>query len=394
MEGLRRDQITWVSYAAAGCVGFLLSGLGAALPLLQEDLDATRERVALLPTLLAVGLVLVALAGGWVPVRLRRPGTFHAGFACLGAGAMLLATAYSPAVSSVGAILMGGGAGLLLMIVPAILSEHHGAFGAGALAEATAAYSGTAVLAPVLVGVSSSLGADWRAGFLPLPLITLLGLLAVTWSNPVSPAIAVAKEVRSQPVDEEATLESDAPFAHRWLDIVFVVSIEFCIVFWSSDYLLNVVGLGPAAAAVVAALFLFGMAIGRVAGGQAADRLARPDVALLGATLTTGVGFFVFWLTLAPALAAAGLLLTGLGASLLYPLALSRALAAMADAERASAHAAVAAGLAVAAGPFLLAALATHVGLRVAFLLVPVLLSALVVNAAVQSRHHPSSRTI
>ena len=75
------------------------------------------------------------------------------------------------------------------------------------------------------------------------------------------------------------------------------------------------------------------------------------------------------------ALAAAGLLVAGLGVALLYPTTISRVIAAWPHApDRAAARAALGSGLAIGGAPFLLAQMSDAIGLRAAFLIVPALL--------------------
>ena len=85
--------------------------------------------------------------------------------------------------------------------------------------------------------------------------------------------------------------------------------------------------------------------------------------------------------------------MTGLGVALLYPLSISRALAAWpTDPTRASARAALAVGLAFGVAPFALATIAERTGFRPAFLIVPLLLAIVTVNA-IALRRTPVKRT-
>lgn len=83
------------------------------------------------------------------------------------------------------------------------------------------------------------------------------------------------------------------------------------MVFWSTDYLATVIGLGAAAAPAVASLFLVGMALGRLLGGQIGARLVRPRPVLLVALGLSAAGFALFWSSGHPALAGVGLVVMG-----------------------------------------------------------------------------------
>jgi hypothetical protein len=93
------------------------------------------------------------------------------------------------------------------------------------------------------------------------------------------------------------------------------------------------------------------------------------------------------WLAPAPALSAAGLLVTGLGVALLYPTTVSRLVAAWPHApDRAAAVAALGSGLAIGSAPFVLGRLSDVTNLRTAYLIVPALLIVLAVRGAMAPR--------
>ena len=98
----------------------------------------------------------------------------------------------------------------------------------------------------------------------------------------------------------------------------------------------------------------------------------------------TGVvvaGFAVFWFAHAAWLATVGLLVVGLAVALMYPLTAARYVAtAPAGSTRASARAALGSGVAIGVAPFVLATISDASGLHGAYLLVPALCAALVLN--------------
>jgi fucose permease len=158
---------------------------------------------------------------------------------------------------------------------------------------------------------------------------------------------------------------------------VLVVSVEFCMVFWAADFLRAEGGLGSGAATAAAAGFIGGMAVGRVAVGPITRLQPVPLRLLTGAASLATTGFVLLWVGGSPVPAVAGLVVTGLGVALLYPVTLAEALAAWpADPDRAAARCVLASGLAVGAAPLALGALADAVTLRTAVLLTPLLLLA------------------
>lgn len=390
-----RNQMTIVCYGAMGCLGFLLNGLGSTLPFLQRELGVARVEVAWYPTMLALGLVLVGLVGDRVVRKVGRRPAFWFALASLGSGSLLLASALSGVISSIGAGIMGIGGALIVLVVPAVLSDEDSEIPAGAITEANAVYSVAAVLAPLSMATAGAVGAGWRPGYLLVPSLVLVALLALGRRThfPEKRTSGAGETAGTPLARRKRPIPTRVLFAQRWLDILLVVSIEFCLIFWTADYLRTEVHLARETASAVAALLLVGIAVGRVTGGLHMGRVEQPGRLLLASVALASVGFILFWATRRPELAAVGLLITGLGVALLYPLSVSNALAAMPTSpDRASARAALAAGLAVAGGPFLLAALSERVGLRTAFLLVLCLLVVVALNTCNLDKRKPHAR--
>jgi len=172
----------------------------------------------------------------------------------------------------------------------------------------------------------------------------------------------------------------------RWIALLLAISVEFCLVFWAATAFTEWHGAGPAAAPVLAAMFLLGMALVR----SASTRLTagrHPLVIILASCGVAVIGFAAFWAWPDTVGAAIGLLVAGGGVALLYPAGLGRVVAAWPhDRDRAAARGALASGVAIGGAPFLLAALSDAFGLRAAYLIVPVLLIALALIAAVSLR--------
>jgi len=160
--------------------------------------------------------------------------------------------------------------------------------------------------------------------------------------------------------------------------IVLCVAAEWCLAFWSADFLADVAGLPQSAAATAVGLFYLAMIVGRVAGSRLAWVMPTGRL-LLAALGVAAVGFPLFWLAQTPALNVAGLFVAGLGVANLYPLALSAAAGAAAgQANTASARISLAAGLAILTAPLALGSVADRVGIQSAYGLVIGLLVAAV----------------
>ena len=159
-----------------------------------------------------------------------------------------------------------------------------------------------------------------------------------------------------------------------WIAIVLGVSVEFCMVFWSADYMEQVLGLSKADAAQAVSLFLAAMIVGRFLGSRLVQRFSTSTV-VNSSIVLAGIGFLLFWRAQSGLLGLSGLFITGLGVANLYPLILSLAInAANGNTIQAGARATLASGTAILALPLALGRLADAVGIRSAYSIVVVLL--------------------
>ena len=376
-----RDRGTLLLYATLGVLGYLLNGLGAVLDPLKRQLHVDRAAVAFYPSLFAVALVVVGLFVGRLVERLGHRFVLCVGIVSLAGGAALLAAPVR-VLTLLGAVLLGVGGALLVQVIPAALMGRHPRDPAVVFGEANAVSSWASVLAPAAVAAAVGLQAGWWVGY-TLPILPIAAYLLWTLRRnglfaPVDPGIVVAAR-REVPV---AGLEP-GPLLGRWVDVLLSVSVEFCLVFWAADALRDWHDAGPAAAPALATAFLVGMAVGRTFAARVmAGR--HPLSIVVGACTTALLGFAAFWGLPVIAGAALGLLVAGAGVSLLYPVTLARLLAAWPLArDRAAARGALASGIAIGVPPFLLARLADATGLRVAYLIVPILLVTLALHAMV-----------
>lgn len=372
--------MTVVLYAALGVLGYLLTGLGSVLGPLQRQLGVNRTAVAFYPSLFALALLAVGLTGGRIVSRLGHRLVLRAAVVGLALGALLLGTPIRQ-VTLIGAIVLGGSGAFLVQALPIVLTERHRAAAPAALGEANAVGSFASILAPVAVALTAAVGADWRLGYVApiLPAAVVVAILLRAVPNMAGAARPAATEDR--PDIAPPGLEPGA-LLPRWIDVLLAVSVEFCLVFWAADAFTEWHGAGPATAPILAALFLVGMALARTAATPLTTG-RHPLRVILAACGTAGAGFFAFWSIPGAPGAAAGLLVAGLGVALLYPVTLSRVVAAWPhDMDRASARAALASGMAIGVAPLCLAGLADQFGLRTAYLIVPVLLATLATHAA------------
>lgn len=366
-----RGHATWLLYGVFSSMAFLLNGLGAVLPPLQRELHVSRGQVAFYPSLFAVGLFVVGLAGGQLVGRIGRATALRLAIAAIFLGALLIAAPVQVA-TLLGALLLGLGSALLIQLVPAILSAAQPHAPAAAIGEANALASATSVLAPLAVSVSLAAGLGWRTGYLAAPVLVLAALTLPAWRLAIPDALTPAEGNNSA---------APSPLLGRWLDLVLAVSVEFCMVFWAASAFIAWDRATLSQAPALASVFLVGMALARALSARIIGRIPDQRVLVLACAAAALAGFALFWAAPTLTLAATGLLVTGVGIALLYPTTVSRVIAAWPQApDRASARAALGSGLAIGVAPFVLAQMSDRIGLRAAFLIVPALLLVLAVR--------------
>ncbi len=366
-QTFQRDRFTWLAYCLLAFYGYYLNLLGPITPFLKEELNLSYTISSLHFTAFAVGILLIGLSGH---VVIRRIGRWHAlwiGAFGLSLGALVLLAGQSPAITIGAAFGMGLIGSLILVIVPSALSDRHGEQRAVALSEANVIASLVATTAPLLVGWFAPLPGGWRlalgmAAFVPI-------LLRLGFGRVTLPPSATRQE-------QAASIKRPLPFLYwvYWVAIVLAVSVEFCMIFWSADYLENSLGLPKVDAAQAVSLFLAAMIVGRLAGSRLVQHFSAQSV-IIGSIVVAGVGFLTFWRASNVTLGLAGLFITGLGVASLYPLILSLAIGAASDNTiQASARATLASGTAILALPLVLGRLADMVGIRQAYGVVAILL--------------------
>jgi fucose permease len=222
-------------------------------------------------------------------------------------------------------------------------------------------------LAPILVGGAVYWAGSWRWALAIMalaPLLMLLGFRKVSAPLISSPRLNPAQTRQSLP----------ALYWIFWIAIVLAVSVEFCMIYWSADYLENGLGMLKVDAAQAVSLFLGAMIIGRWGGSRLVQRFAAPKI-VIAAILVAAAGFALFWRAETIAMGLAGLFFCGLGVANLYPLTLAIAIGVSnGNSIAASARATLASGVAILLLPLILGRLADAFGIRQAYGVVAILL--------------------
>jgi fucose permease len=383
-QTFHRDRFTWLMYLSLAFYAYFLNVLGPITPFLKDELQLSYTVSSFHFTAFAIGILLVGLGGHLIVQRIGRRRSLWLGLFGMSLSALPLLMGKNPIITIGASFLMGLIGSLILIIVPAALSDQHDELKAVALSEANVTASLFSTGAPLLVGWFAQWLGQWRFALGIMALIPIFMFLGMR--NDSAPASSSVHATSTQSSQSLPKL-----FWVYWVAIFLSVAVEFCMVFWSADYLEQVLGLIKADAARAVSLFLAAMIVGRVMSSRLVQRFSTRAVVTVSIVIA-GIGFLSFWRAEGSLIGLIGLFLTGLGVASLYPLILSLAIsAAEGNTVQAGARVTLASGTAILALPLALGRFADAVGIRLAFGVVLVLLVS-VFLISLFSRNTPSAQ--
>lgn len=372
----RWDRLTYSS-ALGYCL--LVAGLsvGVVLGELRDEFHISGVVAALHGSTFGIGLLLAGVFGVKVVDRIGRRRALQLSACGLATGVLLFCIGPSWPITLLGTAFSGVGGALLVMVMPGLISDHHGEHRAEAFAAVNGAPGVAGVAFSLVIGAALGAGWSWRP-----PYLLLTGAFVVALAFVAAP-VAVPDGDRHGSFTLRHFLDR-AVFV-PWAHIVNAVLAEFTVGIWAVTYLREVGHAGAGLAPILAGVFGVMMF---------ATRMALPTLLHWWGDATIAYSFLIIGggatvMCLAPGLAwkTIGLVFVGFGGAPLYPLTVDRfyrRAEPVLDAVGLGAYCALASGVAVTIGPLLLGVLADSVGLRWAILIVPALAA---VGAFTQRSH-------
>lgn len=376
-----RTPFTWLAYLLLAFYGYFLNMFGPITPYLKDELGLTYTVSSLHFTAFAAGILIVGFFGHILIEKVGRRRSLWIGALGISLSTFLLLAGTTPLVTIGASLLMGTVGSLILAVVPSTLSDQYGEQRAVALSEANVVSSFFSTVAPLLVGWFVVVAGSWRWALATVALAPILMLLVFRKTKP-----APARLVKG---DFSTARNTSLPGLYwvLWMAIMLAVSVEFCMIYWSADYLVVGLGMQKVDAAQAVSLFLAAMIIGRLGGSRLVKRFAVQKL-VLAAILAAGVGFIVFWKAETILAGLTGLFITGLGVASMYPLILSMAIGASnGNSVQASARATLASGTAILLLPLILGRLADSFGIHQAYAIVALLLLGVFLIVLFTGRH-------
>jgi MFS family permease len=367
-----RDRLTLTLYGPYTVWGWLLYSFNPSAPLLGHDLRISDALVGLHGTAMAAGgLVAAFLAPRAVLWWGRRRAILGAlALVIVGIGGLLTGTVLAWTLAAMFVLSIGGN--VLIASTQVGLALHHGRAASAAISEGNAVGSGVGLLGPLAVGAAVSIGWGWRPGVLvtaalAVVVIVLIARLPDSESLPRRAAPPVVHD------DGADARRRRGRAAIMFLGgVVAAVAVENATTYWSTKLLIDRTGAGAGIAAAATAGLVAGMTAIRLIVGPLSLRVT-PAHLLVGGFLFNIVGWTVLWTTTSTGVALAGLVLSGFGVGVQYPLSIALLLAASpGHSDRAQGDATLWGAVSIGIAPFLLGWLSDQVGMHTAFLAVPV----------------------
>lgn len=365
---IKRGWKVWLVYFMLAFFSYILNVAGPAVAYLRDEINLSYAESGLHTSALALGMIVMGLFGHYFLKRLPEWKVFGIGGIGMGLGGLLLVMSQQPALTLTGLFIMGAVGAFIVATNPAILADEMDNHSPIGVSEANTLSSLISILAPVAVGFFAGRSLTWRPA---VYIVTTLAFLIGLWVL-LSPRFSW-KTTKNLETETTKSKKLPGKVWLFWTILVVSVSIEFCLIYWASDYLQAHVQMSKDSATQWVSLFLVGMVIGRYAGSLLLKKYDRFQI-LFASMVIGALGFAIFLLGSFEVVALIGLLLAGLGVANFYATSITLIFDAAGPARAAAGSVAtLASGVAIFSLPFVLGSLADLIGIQKAMLLVAVL---------------------
>lgn len=361
----RWDRLTYSSALGYSLLVASLS-VGIVLGELRDEFGLNGTVAALHGSTFGIGLLVSGVWGVRLVDRVGRRAALLGAAVSMTFGVTIFCLGSAWPVTLAGTACSGGGAAVLVLVMPGLISDHHAEHRATAFAAVNGVPGLAGLLYSFVIGAVLGAGGSWRLPYLVITAVIVVALAVVAWPVEV-------------PDGQRQGDFSLAPFRQRevlvpWLHIVNAAIAEFTVGIWTVTYLTEVGHASPGLAAVLGSVFGVMMFLSRMVLPRLLSWFGERTVSVSFLVLVAGACTMVF----APALAlkTVGVGLVGFGGGPLYPLTVDRFYGRVGhrlDSVSMGAFCALASGVAVTVGPLVLGALADAASLRWALLVAPAL---------------------
>lgn len=355
----------WLVYFMLSFYAYILNVAGPAVAYLRDELDFSFTESGLHTSALALGMVVLGLFGHFILKKFSEWKALGIGGVGLGVGGLILVLGRQPVLTLTGLFLMGMIGSFIVATYPAILADEMGKHSTVGVSEANTLSSVISMMAPIAVGFFGARAITWRpAVYIVTGISAIIGLWIL-----ISPQFSW-KRKQSEAEQNGQSSKLPGKFWIFWAVLVISIAIEFCMIYWASDYLQAHIVMAKDSATQWVSLFLIGMVIGRYIGSILLQKYDRFLIIFIS-IVVGALGFAIFWLSSSQVVALVGLLLAGLGVANFYASSVTLLFDIAGPARTAAGSATtLASGVAILLLPFALGSLADLFGIRQAMLLV------------------------
>lgn len=361
----KRDRVFWAIALQVTVINFYLGGFGPAQPLLRTQQHTSLTVAGLHGTALGIAAILAGFISPKLVHALGRATTSWLGMGIFSTGILMFIFSPPIQLTLLATLITGLGTSTVVNVMVTQLSHRFPNHQASAVSQASGVASAGYVTGTLAVGAIAGTSLNWRLGLLlavPASLILYFATRSTIASEHVPDATGPQKGSLSW------------KFWVSWVGFIACISSEFATTFWAAALLRDRIGSSAAISTICIVAVGSGMGLGRWFGPKLLHR-ATLDAQLKTVILMQFIGFATLWFSHTLWISVMALLAVGLGLSMQFALASLR-LINFSDRrpDLAIGRSSLAAGLAIAGAPFLLAVLGDHLGISRAYLMVPVLI--------------------
>lgn len=300
--------------------------LGAAWPVIQEDIGAPLEAAGYLFMIISAGTIISSLLSGRV---IKRFGTAKVTFASvlLTAGA-LLGFYFAPSIIwlVLCAIPLGLGAGAVDTALNDYVALHYKAHHMSWLHSfwGVGATLGPIIMAQFITGQQA-----WRNGYLTIAGIQFALAAVLFFSFPLWKRVAQNRSMTLKEKTKEIHDEGHENTKHKkplqikgvkfaLLSFLFYCGVETTVGLWGSSFLVNVKGVSASSAAKWVSLYWGGLTVGRFLTGFVTFKLSNRILIRIGQIIAL-VGAVLLVLPFPTTFSLAGFIMIGFGLAPIFP---------------------------------------------------------------------------
>jgi MFS family permease len=176
----RWDRLTYAS-ALGYCLLVAALSVGVVLGELRAQFGLSGVVAALHGSTFGIGLLAAGVWGVRVVDRLGRRSTLQYSAIAMLLGVILLCLGPAWPITLLGTALSGLGGAMLVMVMPGLISDHHGEHRATAFAAVNGAPGLAGLLFSFVIGGALAAGLSWRGPYLAITAAFALALALVAW---------------------------------------------------------------------------------------------------------------------------------------------------------------------------------------------------------------------